>query len=190
MPVLFAAIGRRLGYPLFIVRGMEHLFLRWEEPNGERFNIESTSVGFDPRNDGHYHFRPRPLSEADLATGLYLENLSRREELAECFTQRGHCLFDHLRLHEAMEAYSRAQRLCPRHRLFETDYLVAFVAQICLDHEEFGLDPARTLQAEPQRSAIAIAQKELIRIRGLHARRRTTTMMDLTATASFIAAPG
>ena len=46
MPVLYIAIGRRLGYPLHLVHAGEHFFVRREEPGGERFNIEATSMGF------------------------------------------------------------------------------------------------------------------------------------------------
>ena len=35
MPVLYLAIGRRLGYPLLLVGAKQHLFVRWEESGGE-----------------------------------------------------------------------------------------------------------------------------------------------------------
>ena len=41
MPVLYAAIGRRLGYPLKLVTTKAHLFLRWEDGQ-ERFDLETT----------------------------------------------------------------------------------------------------------------------------------------------------
>ncbi len=34
MPVVYVAIGRRLGYPLKLVEGREHLFFRWDDPGG------------------------------------------------------------------------------------------------------------------------------------------------------------
>ena len=36
LPVLYVAIGRRLGYPLKLVEGPEHLFLRWDDPRHRR----------------------------------------------------------------------------------------------------------------------------------------------------------
>lgn len=42
MPVLYVAIARRLGYPVFLVGAKQHLFARWEG-DGERFNIECTT---------------------------------------------------------------------------------------------------------------------------------------------------
>lgn len=53
MPVLYIAVGRRLGYPLYLVQAREHFFVRWEEEGGERFNIEATSLGFVPRDDDY-----------------------------------------------------------------------------------------------------------------------------------------
>lgn len=54
MPVLYVAVGRRLGYPLKLVTTKGHLFVRWEG-TGERFNVEATSHGlnrFDDRYSG------------------------------------------------------------------------------------------------------------------------------------------
>jgi hypothetical protein len=102
MPVLYIAIGRRLGYPLYLVRAKEHFFARWEEPDGERFNIECTSPGFRPLDDEYYHHRPKPLTAEDFRAGNFLRNLRPREELAEFLCQRAHCLIDHLRLGEAL----------------------------------------------------------------------------------------
>lgn len=44
MPVLCAALGRRLGYPLKLVTTKAHLFIRWEDDK-ERFNLEATGRG-------------------------------------------------------------------------------------------------------------------------------------------------
>jgi hypothetical protein len=54
LPVLYAAVGRRLGYPLKLVRTTQHLFLRWDDPGGERFNVEiSNAGGIDTPPDDH-----------------------------------------------------------------------------------------------------------------------------------------
>jgi regulator of sirC expression with transglutaminase-like and TPR domain len=59
MPLLYIAIGRRLGYPLFLVETKEHFFVRWEGA-GERFNIDATSPGFVSRDtDDYYREWPR-----------------------------------------------------------------------------------------------------------------------------------
>jgi hypothetical protein len=47
LPVVYASIGRRLGYPIRLVCTKRHLFARWDDPvTGERFNIECAGQGF------------------------------------------------------------------------------------------------------------------------------------------------
>lgn len=112
MPLLYVAIGRRLGYPLHLVRAKEHVFVRWEG-HGDRFNVDATSPGFTPRDDDYYLRWPKPLSTANLDSGCYLHNLSRREEVALFLHERGCCLRDLLRLREALEAFALADRFAP-----------------------------------------------------------------------------
>jgi hypothetical protein len=114
MPVLYAAIGRRLGYPLHLVQAREHFFVRWEDPGGERFNIEATTLGFTPRDDEHYRHWPKPIRDEEVRQGLFLGNLSPREEMAAFLRERGQCWLDHLRTGPALEAFAEAVRLAPR----------------------------------------------------------------------------
>ncbi|HWY87459.1 MAG TPA: hypothetical protein VNX28_12075, partial [Gemmataceae bacterium] len=39
LPPVFAAVGRRLGYPLTLATTKYHVFMRWDDPKGERFNM-------------------------------------------------------------------------------------------------------------------------------------------------------
>jgi tetratricopeptide (TPR) repeat protein len=113
MPVLYAAVGRRLGYPLKLVLGKGHVFVRWEG-GGERFNIEVTGTGgTDFYPDEHYKSWPQKLIAGELATGHYLKSLGAREELAVFLAARGHCLQENGRLPEAQVAYAQAHRLDP-----------------------------------------------------------------------------
>ncbi len=114
MPVLYVAIGRRLRYPLYLVQAREHFFVRWEEPAGERFNIEATTLGFTPRDDDHFRRWPKPIRDEEVRQGLFLRNLSPREELAAFLRERGQCWLDHLRTEPALEAFAEAARLGPR----------------------------------------------------------------------------
>ncbi len=59
LPILYLAIGRRLGFPLFMAQAKEHLFVRWEGDD-DRFNIEATSLGFAPHDDAYYAIAPGP----------------------------------------------------------------------------------------------------------------------------------
>ncbi len=115
MPVLYVAIGRRLGYPLKLVEGPEHLFLRWEDPDTrERFNIEGTSRGFLSEPDEYYETWPRKMTAAERRTGYFLKSLSPREELACFLTTRAHALLDLGRQDEATATYSTALTLSPK----------------------------------------------------------------------------
>ena len=113
LPVLYIAIGRSLGYPLHLVQAKEHLFARWDEPGGERFNIECTSLGFRAPDDDHYRHSPKPLTAQDLASGQFRRSLAPREVLALLLKERGQCLMDHLRLDESLEAFSYSNQLAP-----------------------------------------------------------------------------
>lgn len=166
LPILYLALGRRVGYPLHLVSAREHLFVRWEEPGGERFNIECTSPGFEPRTDEHHRRFPRPLTEADLASGLFLRNMTPHEILAELFAQRGHCLLDHLRIDEALEAYHQARRLVPGHPFHEMSATVATMLGRILHGGSSPVVP----NGRFQEAALTIARRELARIRRLHAR--------------------
>jgi hypothetical protein len=114
MPVLYAAVGRNLGYPIYLVCAKGHFFCRWQSiKTGERFNIEASGHGLSTFSDEHYMTWPRPINPAEVAEGIYLRNLEPAEELAHFMALRGHCLRDASHLHDAIVAYSHARRLAP-----------------------------------------------------------------------------
>ena len=79
MPVMYVAVGRRLGYPMKLVLAKTHIFARWEDPaTGERFNIEGTNPRFDDHPDSYYQKWPYPISDAELKQGWYLKPLTPR----------------------------------------------------------------------------------------------------------------
>ncbi len=91
LPVLYVAIGRRLGYPLKLVECKGHLFARWEDDK-ERFNIEGTNRGLNCYPDREYQEWPYPISKEELATGMYMTSLSPKRELAAFLELRALCL--------------------------------------------------------------------------------------------------
>lgn len=179
LPFLYVAIGRRLGYPLFVVEAKEHLFARWDE-GGERFNVECAGFGFSARDDEYYKRWPFPLSAAEISSGFFLRNLSRREEVAHAMATRGHCLLDNLRILDAMEAYSHATELDRRYR---SHWAVATIMQrIVADLKAGGLPhnfplselieiASPTPREEWEHWALPRAQKELLRIAELPSNR-------------------
>jgi len=118
MPVMYVAVGRRLGYPLKLVPTKGHLFVRWEGKNHpnpawrERFNIEGTG-GFGSFEDDYYKNWPFKLTQREVRVGRYLISMSPAEELAAFLASRGHCLLDNGRTEEALGIYAAAHRLAP-----------------------------------------------------------------------------
>ncbi len=112
LPVLYAAIGRRLGYPLKLVTTKAHLFLRWED-NNERFNMEATGKGMNRYDDAHFKQWPFPVSEEEIAREHYLKSLSPAEELGVFLSLRGNCQREAGKLDEAASCYEAASRLAP-----------------------------------------------------------------------------
>ena len=95
LPVLYVGLGRRLGYPLKLVQAMEHLFVRWDDPQtGARLNLEATSPGLNCHPDEYYRTWPKPVRSDFVAKGWLLKSLTRQEELALFYKVRGQCLLD------------------------------------------------------------------------------------------------
>lgn len=94
MPVLYTAVARRLGYPVFLVASKGHLFCRWESDN-ERRNFEDTGQGITCNPDDYYKKFPRFISDDELAQGYYLKNLTPQQELAGFLLTRSACLSAH-----------------------------------------------------------------------------------------------
>jgi hypothetical protein len=119
MPVMYVAVGRRLGYPLKLVQTRGHLFTRWDDPQGkcfgfpETFNVEGAGEGIASYDDEHYRSWPEPWTDIDKAERWYLKSMTPSEELALFLATRGDCLTDNGRLAEAVQAYEWASALAP-----------------------------------------------------------------------------
>jgi hypothetical protein len=171
LPVLFVAVGRRLGYPLKLVAAKDHLFVRWR--GDEVFNIEAAGVGFEPWPDEHYTGPPRPLSPAELASGEYMRDFTPRQELANFLCERGNVALDNLWTVEAVDAFWAATQLDQR---YEDDWARAtMVARILAnmhgpapETEVLLADSIARASPEPReqwdRLHIAAAQEDLQRI--------------------------
>lgn len=117
MPVLYAAVGRRLGYPLKLVTTKAHLFLRWEDEK-ERFDLEATGRGMNRYDDEHFKRWPFPVSEDEIRTEGYLKSLTTAEELAVFLSLRANCLKEAGQIQEAADCYAQAARLAPASRSY------------------------------------------------------------------------
>lgn len=125
LPVLYVAVGRRLGWPLKLVPAKGHLFFRWEDSQ-QWFNVEGSSLGFTIyKNNKHYHTWPMKISPEEIAAETFLYSMSPRDELACFLASRGHCLQDNQRFPEAIEAYRTAHQLSPRDPFYRPFLLLA-----------------------------------------------------------------
>jgi len=181
MPVLYAALGRRLQYPLKLVHAKEHTFCRWDDAGGEQFNIETTSPGLNLRPDEYYLRWPHPISTDELEHGWYLRNLSPRQELAMFLAQRGQCWLEHLQTARAAQAFHYVHMLdghpssevcravaTVMHRMLSVGVLVS--ESTANPH----LTPSRAMEAWEARF-YPLAARELNRILSNHKKRQIQT---------------
>lgn len=146
MPVLYAAVGRRLRYPIRLVLAKAHVFCRWEH-SATKFNIEISGAGCSFPLNEHYRSWPHPIDEAEVANNEFLVSLSPAEELAAFLAARAWCLEDTLRVNEAVEAYEAAVRLHYRFKSYRV-FLASLLAQRCrmTEIEEPGTDKSSSVE--------------------------------------------
>ncbi len=115
LPVVYTAVGRRLGYPLKLVASPHHLFCRWDEP-GERFNIEASDCGINTPPDDHYRTGPYAMPPDAERKRRYLVSLTRRMEVAEFLAERAIHWRNVDNYKKATESYLWADALEPENR--------------------------------------------------------------------------
>ncbi len=111
LPIVFAAVGRRLGYPLKIVKALEHVFNRWDDPlTGERFNLCGATVAGNvlSHSDDYYRNWPHALPVEFEKRHGYLESLTPRRELALGIGTRANQWTETGNYREAFEACAAA----------------------------------------------------------------------------------
>lgn len=122
IPVILAAVGRRLGYPIKIVdtKGGQyaHLFARWDDPNGERMNLEATNQGLSTPDDDYYRTGMYEIDPEIERKGQFLKSMTPRQELASFLVERAcHCR-DLRQWSFAVEAFGTASGLVPENAFY------------------------------------------------------------------------
>lgn len=122
LPVVYAAVGRRLGYPIRLAttrnKTSGHLFARWEDPaTGERFNIEATNRGMSTPTDDYFRTGLYELGPKVEAEGCYLRSKTPRMELAGFLGNRAWCWHDAKDWRRCVEAWAWAAALVPENQL-------------------------------------------------------------------------
>jgi hypothetical protein len=122
VPVLYAAVGRRLGYPIKIVRakgdGATHLFARWDDSRSIGFNIEATDQGLRCPPDEYYRTGRYQVSAEMEKQGGFIESMTPREECAYFLAERSLYWKDVGNHRRAAEAMAWASSLSPGNAFF------------------------------------------------------------------------
>jgi hypothetical protein len=120
LPVAYAAVGRRLGYPIKLVCAKEHVFCRWEgldSPNPAwraRFNFDGAGNGFSIDPDEFYLSWPRKTFPDQVKLCGWLDSLKPQEELSLFLSSRGAVLSHVSKDFEgALVAFAHSARLRP-----------------------------------------------------------------------------
>ncbi len=154
MPIVYVAVGRRLGFPVNLVQTKEHLFFRWEDPRGtliqweqpktefwippDRFNVEGAGEGIAFYPDSHYIQWPHLWKKSDFEHKCYLRSLSTKEELADFLIQRAECLHELGKRDDCLKAIYDARQLAPADPRYE--WLHAKRTKEVLEHQAAMLE--------------------------------------------------
>jgi hypothetical protein len=127
MPVLYVAIGRRLGYPVSLATTKMHIYVRYEEPNRGHFNVEATmEQGFLTPTDQDYTNDIFQCAPEEVRGYGWLRPISNAEAFAHFLLHRGTCLALVKRYREARQMYLAAWRYfagTPQEREARQQYL-------------------------------------------------------------------
>ncbi len=80
MPILFLILADRLGVNVALSTAPLHVFLKFTDAAGKVTNLEATS-GALPARDQWYREK-LPMTDQAVASGIYLQTLSRKESVA------------------------------------------------------------------------------------------------------------
>jgi regulator of sirC expression with transglutaminase-like and TPR domain len=80
MPTLFLILADRLGLNVSFGTAPLHVFIRYTDPQGRTFNIETTSGANLARPE--WYRQNLPMTDKAIQSGLYMRTLTRRETVA------------------------------------------------------------------------------------------------------------
>jgi hypothetical protein len=121
---LYAAVGRRLGWPIRLGHAFSkknwcgHCFARWDDPNGERMNIEVCELGMSTPSDDYYRTGIYEVTEREQFRCWILRSATPRQELAYFLGERALLWLDADNYREAANSFAWALALSPENVLF------------------------------------------------------------------------
>lgn len=114
IPVLVAAVARRLLYPVGLAVMGRHVFARWDNGEGTCFNVEASNpAGMTVPTDAEYRATYGPMTPQGERSGFYLRSLHPAEEFAAFLKARVWCLHDAGRYAETFLWSARALQFAP-----------------------------------------------------------------------------
>lgn len=164
LPVVYVAVGRRLGYPLKLVPTNSHLYLRWEDSRS-RFNIEATAEGFVSHKDQEYWRWPQPVTPQQAEKYEYFKPFSPSDELACFLSARGEVLMANDDYENSLKFHQLAEKVSPHSELYKlilkkvrpyVDYRRKFDEEVrkrqVIAEEQASLDDITRINAINQRN--------------------------------------
>jgi len=115
IPVLIAAVARRLGYPVGLVVAGRHIFNRWDG-DGVCFNVEAsgpTGMSIQPDDEYRKKIRMEFTTPAEEKSPYFLRTLSPAEEFALFLALRAECLVPAARYDEIPLLSARSLQFSP-----------------------------------------------------------------------------
>ena len=109
LSVLYLAIGERLGLPLYGVVAPGHFFVRYDDGQKVRFNIEATSNGGYAKDD--YYIKEYNCPDGD--DSVYMINLDKMQTLGCFFNNLGNSYLNVGNIEQAKIAIERAIEINP-----------------------------------------------------------------------------
>jgi hypothetical protein len=120
LPVVYAAVGRRLGYPIRLVSAKgdtaTHLFCRWEATGGERLNLEASGHGLTCPPDVYYRSGRYRITPEEEEAGVFLKSLTPVMEFAGFLGQRALCCEREGDLRGCVDSFAWASALFPENK--------------------------------------------------------------------------
>lgn len=104
------AVAHEMGWPVYPVMVPQHVFARWDDGAGTRFNIDHGYI----YEDEYYMTWPQAITKESVDSGVYLKNLTREEMKAILFYVRASAKSEMGRYQEAVADCDRAIELYPK----------------------------------------------------------------------------
>lgn len=102
------AIAHEKNWPVHLVQVPDHTFVRWDDGQGVRFNMDFKEIHSDT-----YYARRNHVSPVSVSAGTYMTNRDLNDVLAHFLTLRGLAYMHRDKLDEAAKDFSWAVQLDP-----------------------------------------------------------------------------